>query len=55
MENNCHICGCKMVKVRGKNTNDLPRKVCPTCMAEKLEVIREISDWNYGKSQQEKK
>lgn len=45
----CGICGGEMVLIRGRYPNQEKRPVCPTCCAERLDQIREISDKDYGK------
>ena len=49
----CYCCGGKVVSVRGRYPKMPDRIVCPTCMAEKLDRIREISDPLYGVPMQE--
>lgn len=50
----CHICGGKLVEIRGKHPKEEKRKVCPTCLADRMDTINQMSDSNYGKSYQEK-
>lgn len=49
MESNCGVCGGFLVKIRGKYPHTDMRVVCPTCLAEKMDLIKEYSDANYGK------
>lgn len=35
----CNVCGGAMVMIRGKHPQDNRRKVCPTCVVEKLEDL----------------
>jgi len=48
----CGICGGRTVEIRGRYPHDPKRNVCPTCCAERLDQIREISDQNYGVTSQ---
>ena len=50
----CGICGGSLVEIRGRYPNEPQRKVCPTCCAERLDQIKEISDRNYGVAYTEK-
>jgi len=50
----CGCCGSQMVEIRGRYPYDTKRRVCPTCCAERLDQIREISDKNYGVASQER-
>lgn len=49
----CGICGGALVPIRGRFASDEPREVCPTCLAERLDQIRDISDRDYGKAHSE--
>jgi len=51
----CPVCGGDMVFIRGKHPNSPKRIVCPTCLADKIDTIREISNPNDGYGKQEKK
>ena len=44
----CPCCGGKLTEIRGKYPGDPQRKVCPTCLADRLDMIRDMSDPNYG-------
>jgi len=44
----CPVCGCKLVTIRGKHPGDPKRVVCPTCLADRMDTIRDMSDPNYG-------
>ena len=46
----CSVCGDKLIYIRGRNPGDDNREVCPTCLSEKMDMIREISDKNYGQA-----
>jgi hypothetical protein len=35
----CEVCGSKLVKIRGRNPQEKPRKVCPNCAVEIIEGI----------------
>ncbi len=48
MKKSCGICAGKMVKIRGRYPKDPQREVCPTCLAERMDMIREMADKNYG-------
>lgn len=44
----CHICGGKLVEIRGRYPKDPKREVCPTCLQERIEQINNISSNGYG-------
>jgi hypothetical protein len=44
----CGICGGLQVLVRGRYPGDSKREVCPTCLAERLDQISDISARHYG-------
>ena len=44
----CPICGGKLVEIRGRYPGDAKRSVCPTCLQERMESIRDVSDSAYG-------
>ena len=46
----CGICGGNMVLVRGRFPKDDKREVCPTCLAERMDQIREVSSSDYGRA-----
>jgi len=46
----CDVCGGKLVKIRGRYPKEEKREVCPTCLAERMDNIREMADKNYGKA-----
>lgn len=46
----CGICGGLMVFVRGRHPGHGNRLICPTCLAEKMDNIREIADKDYGRA-----
>jgi len=53
----CQICGAKTVMIRGKHPRMAgaeKREVCPTCLAERMDQIKDISDRDYGKAWQAK-
>jgi len=52
VNDSCPVCGASRVWVRGRHPHDEKRKVCPTCLAERMDQIREMSDSNYGRSYQ---
>lgn len=50
----CNICGGVMVEIRGRYPEnhlrrDRTRIVCPTCLADRMDNIREIASPDYGK------
>jgi hypothetical protein len=45
----CGICGGAMVEIRGRYPKQENRKVCPTCLAERMDQIREVSSPDYGR------
>ena len=49
-EKSCGVCGGKMALIRGRYPHTDKRSVCPTCLCERMEQIREIADDNYGKA-----
>ena len=51
----CGICGGKMVLIRGRYPNQVSRCVCPTCLAERMDNIREVADPDYGRAYTESK
>lgn len=44
----CGICGGAMVEIRCRYPQQEKRKVCPTCLAERMDQIREVSSPDYG-------
>ena len=44
----CPVCGGKLTKIRGKYPGDPKREVCPTCLQERMDMIRDISNNHYG-------
>lgn len=44
----CAICGSARVLIRGRFPRDPERKVCPTCVTERLEQICQIASMEYG-------
>ena len=44
----CPVCGGKLIEIRGKHPGDPKREVCPTCLADRMDMIRDMSDPNYG-------
>ena len=44
----CPVCGGKLVTIRGKHPGNPRRVVCPTCLADRMDMIRDMSDPNYG-------
>ena len=50
----CQTCGAKTTMIRGKYPHEDKREVCPTCLAERMDQIKDISDKDYGKAWQDK-
>ena len=48
----CGVCGGQLVNIRGRYPRTEKREVCPTCLAERMDQIREVSSPDYGKSAQ---
>lgn len=48
----CQTCGSKTVRIRGRYPRDPEREVCPTCLAERMDTIREVADRDYGRAYQ---
>ena len=48
----CACCGGKMVYIRGRHPGMDNRLVCPTCMAETLDDIKERLRTDYGQAMQ---
>jgi hypothetical protein len=48
----CQTCGSKTVMIRGRYPRDPEREVCPTCLAERMDTIREVADRDYGRAYQ---
>ncbi len=46
----CHVCGGRLVEIRGRHPKDDRRKVCPTCLASRIDQIQEIADPSYGRA-----
>jgi len=53
MSSACDICGGQMVWIRGRYPNQDGRHVCPTCLAERMDQIRELADPDYGRAYQQ--
>ncbi len=49
----CNVCGGKTVWIRGRYPKEPKRKVCPTCLQERLETIHEMASKDYGVAAQE--
>jgi hypothetical protein len=47
-DDRCGICGGQQVYVRGRYPGSDKREVCPTCLAERLDQIRDVSSEHYG-------
>ena len=46
----CGICGGFRVSIRGRVPGDDSRIVCPTCFADRMDQIREVSAPEYGQA-----
>jgi hypothetical protein len=44
----CPVCGGKMVFIRGRYPRSDKREVCPTCLQERMDNIKDISSHGYG-------
>jgi hypothetical protein len=49
----CPICGSKLAEIRGRYPGDAKRLVCPTCLQERMEWIRDVCNPTYGIACQE--
>jgi len=50
----CTVCGGVLVTIRGKYPHSDKRTVCPICLADKMDMIREIVSEDYGKAMEDK-
>lgn len=48
----CQTCGSSTVTIRGRYPQDHRREVCQTCLAERMDTIREVADRDYGRAYQ---
>jgi hypothetical protein len=48
MKKSCNICAGKLIEIRGRYPKDPRREVCPTCLADRMDMIREMSALDYG-------
>lgn len=46
----CDICAGRMIFIRGRHPGTDNRLVCPTCLAERMDSIRDMTDPEYGKA-----
>lgn len=46
----CSFCGGKLTEIRGRFPDNPKRKVCPTCLQETIESIRDRISPDYGKA-----
>lgn len=44
----CGVCGGKMVMIRSRWPGSEDRRVCPTCLAERMDDIRELTSADYA-------
>jgi hypothetical protein len=49
----CGVCGAATVTVRPRYPGGAKREVCPTCLADRLASIHDLSAPNYGQASQE--
>ena len=49
----CVICGGQTALIRGRVPKSDKRRVCPTCLKEKMENIQDLTSDNYGLSSQQ--
>ena len=48
----CNVCGGGTVLIRGRYPKTPKRRVCPTCLQERLETIHEMTSKDYGCAKQ---
>lgn len=48
MTTTCGICGGAMLEIRSRYPGQPQRQVCPTCLADIVDQIRDITSPNYG-------
>ena len=60
MDKVCDQCGGKLAEIRGGRASMTPlpgepgtRTVCPTCLAERMDILHEMTDRSYGIAVQE--
>lgn len=46
----CGICGGQMYEIRSRYPHQPKREVCPTCLAERMDLIQEMSHRDYGRA-----
>ena len=46
----CGICGCPMVSIRSARPKGPRRTVCPTCLQDRMDLIREYAEIDFGLS-----
>ncbi len=46
----CGICGSPMVSIRPRVPEGYRRVVCPTCLADRMYLIREYTNPDYGQA-----
>lgn len=44
----CLVCGGKLVMIRNRYPGMSPRNVCPQCLQERMDIIRDASSPDYG-------
>lgn len=50
IRNNCNMCGGGLVQIRGRYPQEPQRRVCPTCLMERMEQIQNIASSGYGQA-----
>jgi len=50
----CGVCGSELANIRGRHPGNDRREVCPTCLQERLEQIRDMLADDYGKACKQK-
>lgn len=52
----CGICGGQLVLIRSRipRNDEAKREVCPTCLADRMDLIREIAAPEYGQAYEAK-
>jgi len=49
----CNICGAALTEIRGRYPREPRRKICATCLQEKLERIHDETSADYGRAYQD--
>ena len=46
----CAVCAGQLVIIRGRTPQEEMREVCPTCLADRMDQIRQLTDPHYGQA-----